>query len=335
MSLKDLAQAAEVSVSTVSKAFSGSREISDSTREIIFKKAREMGVYEKYLKTKPKNLTIGIICPEICSEFYTHIIDKLIKSIEANNAFAIISVSGFSEDKINTAFNNLAYVQKTDGIIAITDTHIKNPDKFPLVRFGSMTDFSSDCIEIDIENGVYSAVSYLKDNGHSKIGFIGEKNTLKKYTTFLNAMKDNNIHFDKRFAYNGEERFEQAGYTGIESFFAVKDKYDISFPTAIICAYDYIAIGAIDAIENKGLSVPEDVSVIGMDNIYAAAKLNIPLTSITTPAADSCDTIVGMLLKKISNNYLSIKPDKKIRSALVRRKSVKNIKNQAKLINNK
>ena len=321
MSLKELAKRANVSTATVSKAFSGSKDISEKTRRLVFDTAKDMGIFEKYHKERASKIVIAIICPEICSEFYTDIIDNINKSIEKQGAMAVVSISGFDGDRVNELFKYHAYIQKADGVIVLSGAEsIVNPDKFPVIAFGSSNDTNEDCITVDMRGAVLSAVKYLSENGHSKIAFIGETNTASTFEEFKAAMNTLGLEIDENLIYNGTERFEDAGVAGMTRMFNSGN-----IPTAVFAAYDYIAIGAIKCINARGLKVPDDISVIGTDDTYSAAQMNIPLTSIAK-SPNGYDRAVEMLMRKINNKYISFKGGEPYKARLVKRKSVKNIK---------
>lgn len=327
MSLKELAKVANVSVSTVSKAFSGSKEISQKTREAVYTAAREMGVFEKYCKQKPETVVIAVLCPELKSEYYANVVEGLNESANKHNVILMISVCGFDDEEKNRLFMHYAYMQKVDGIIVLgSKESIKNSDKFPLIQFGSGIGTKIDSIDGNMEKAVFSAIEYLRENGHKNIAYIGEKNTKDTNLAFETAMKKLGIVINDEFVYIGNERFEDVGRKGVEYIF----KGD-TLPTAVFAAYDYIAIGAIESIREKGLKVPDDISIIGTDNIYAAAHMDVPLTSIAK-GCGGYDEAIEMILRKIDNRYAPIKAKNDYKMNLIKRESVKNIKKPTDII---
>ncbi len=115
-------------------------------------------------------------------------------------------------------------------------------------------------------------------------------------------------------------RFEQAGYDAMNEILEGK-----LIPTAVLAAYDYMAIGAIKCIEDHGLSVPGDISLVGMDNIYACENLKTPLTSASVFPDSMFEIIYEMLMRKINNKNLSLKSQKIHPNGIVERQSIKNI----------
>ena len=98
-----------------------------------------------------------------------------------------------------------------------------------------------------------------------------------------------------------------------------------NLPTAIFCAYDYIALGAIKCAREHGLKIPDDLSIIGSDGITVGAYLETPLTSISIDSENVCETAIEILMKKIDNKYLNFKQEQPASGGLIKRASVKNL----------
>ena len=198
---------------------------------------------------------------------------------------------------------------------------VKNPDRFPTLIIGTDSpELTYDCVQFDIENAVISLVKYLKDNGHRKIAYIGEELTTKKNDCFISAMRRLALTVDRDLIKINSLRFEAAGYAAMNEILESKKR-----PTAVVAAYDYVAIGAIKSIREHSLKVPDDISVVGMDNISAGETLSTPLTSVSVSPHEGTDTIIDMLLKKIDNKYIRIKSDTMVHPKLIERESVKKI----------
>lgn len=321
MTLKDIAHHAGVSVATVSKAFAGSCEISRETKDKIFEIAKAFGCYEKYYKEKYSKKVVAVICPELSSEFYGRIVDSLEKRLSEYGAVTVVSVSHFDSETEKNLFEYHAFIQKADGIIIIGKAEkIINSNNVPAVVVHSDSK-NIDCISFDMENAMKEAVRYLKDNGHNKIGFIGEMYTIGKYEHFISAMKTYGLKIEDEHIEISLSRYEEAGYEAMESVLKRKN-----VPTAVIAAYDYMAMGAMRCIKEHGLKVPDDISVIGMDDISADSYLDTPLTSIRVHVNGIDETAVDILMKKINNKYYRTGSNIIAKGGFVERKSVKNLK---------
>lgn len=305
MNLQAIANAAGVSVSTVSKAFSGSREISHETRERIFAIARKNGCFDRYNKNKfPKHI-IAVLLPELVSEHYGAIGTLLDREITAAGGVMVASTTDFSVARTRELFDYYASYARADGIILVDPRgKVNNTGRTPAVAFSRIKQKNIDNIILDFYQGIEDCIRYLKELGHTEIGFAGEQLTSGKQKHVCDAMRRLGLPIKQEHIKITQTRFERAG----EELAAAWLK-DGRLPTAIITAYDHIAIGIIRYFLAHGVRVPEDVSVIGMDDIPVAPYFSTSLTSIHVYAEEACRTAVELILKKIKNQYYSTREE--------------------------
>ena len=182
MTLRDLAKLANVSVSTVSKAFSGSGEISEETRAYIFNIAKEHGCYDKYNKNRFDKKVIAVICPEVCSDFYSNYLTILHKELEKNNCIMTVGVDNFFADKKQELFAYYSGYCNVDGIIIIgSSENLKNSINIPAVNIGFNANVKNiDSVCIDFTESFFTVIEHLNACGHEKIGFASELFTTSK-----------------------------------------------------------------------------------------------------------------------------------------------------------
>ena len=319
MTLEKLAKRANVSVSTVSKAFSGSRDISEETRQKVFQIAREEGCYEKYYKGSYPRRVIAVICPEIQSEYYGAMVTLLEKKLDGLGADMVLSLSNFRPERERALFEYHSYFQKADGVILIGSAKaISNQNRIPCV---ALTSVENDRCKIDrvgifLQEALNAAISHLKELGHRDIRFLSEELTEGKEAMFLDAMEANGLTAGPEQVVVSAKRFENAGYDAMEKLFREK-----ALPTAVVAAYDYMALGAIYSIRSHGLRVPQDLSVVGMDDISVAPFLDVGLTSIQTHVEEMCDIALELLWKKVNNPYFTVRQSVSVAGDLVIRQS--------------
>ena len=280
MNLKMLAERAGTSVSTVSKAFSCSREISAETRERIFRLAREAGCFEKYYKGQSERPTIALLFPELESEYYCRQVAALEREIALAGGVTVCAVTSFDTAKTVDLFSEMVYRMRVDGVVLIGSVKgVKNPDGVPLVVLGgdvkSCPEARAIGVGVQTEGAIREAVSYLKENGHRNVGFIGEPLTAGKCEEFRRAMRKAGLAVRDEHIVSDASRFEEGGYEAMRRILDAGEP-----PSAILAAYDHMAIGAIRALCDKGYRVPEDVSLIGIDDLTATRYLETPLTSL-------------------------------------------------------
>ena len=318
MNLKTIADLAGVSVSTVSKAFSGSSEIGEKTRQKIFQIAKENGCFDKYNKNKFRKKIIGVIFPELRGEYYTKIVTMLNEKITANDGVMVCAVSEFSDDKENEQFLYFSSYCKVDGIIIIgMHEKINNSINIPAVAIGGSSNSPNiDVVNLNLKEAVDEAVMHLKKIGHTKIAFVGENLTKGKLVRFKSAMNEAGLFVKEEYIKTSDKRFEEAGIKTTRELLALPEP-----PTAIVAAYDNIAIGVAKTLQENGYKVGEDIAVVGMDDISIASYLDTPLSSIRTHTDQACSIAVDLIMKKIDNQYYSARERVEIPSNFIIRAS--------------
>lgn len=279
MTYKKIAQLANVSIATVSKALSYSDEISTELREKIIKIAIECGYFaekgrRKIGYSKDGAITIAVLCPEIISIAYAGEITAIKKSLEMRGAVAAIYVYDFDSDKLNHIIKNIIVGNRADGIIFFQGKEIEAEGSVPIVGIGSGNG-NYDTVSPDTTGYFSEIIKYLKDLGHRDIAFVGELYTESKSEAFKQALDIHNIPFDENNLYIIDKRFEEIGYIAGEKI-AKRDK----LPTAIICAYDEIALALMRSLTENGIKIPEQISVVGINDVPMSEYSLIPLTTV-------------------------------------------------------
>lgn len=315
MTRRELARLANVSVSTVSKAFNNADDISEETKNHIFAVARQYGCYGKFDKGRYPKKVIAVICPEFASNYYAAFIECFRELIEAEGGIAVISSDHFDQSKAGELIEYCTSYMKADGVIVLGwNGTLKKGSTTPLVWVLSES-ASVDSVRVKLENAVEDSVRLLTDYGHKKIAFLGERLTPSKAELFKRAMK--RVGNSDICMIESQYRFEQAGEDGVRQLLAAH-----SGCTALVCAYDNIALGAIRELKRAGLRVPEDVSVVGFDNINTGHYTETTLTTIDTNPREVCMAAWDILKEKLKNPYFQSRKSIEIESRLIIRESV-------------
>lgn len=188
MTYRKLAQLAGVSLSTVSKALSGSSEISSETAERILHIAVENGVVRpKYRHDHPIRRVV-IIVPEIVSVYYSQLASLISEELRGCEIEPSIYICGFGDERLKQIIDMLSYEKLVDGIISLESYTLPQKAGLPMVCMGSLKSSPfCDSVGADMLTGIFEAVEYLLSLGHRKIGFISERNTSAKLTYFNSA----------------------------------------------------------------------------------------------------------------------------------------------------
>jgi len=216
----------------------------------------------------------------ISSPYYSLIFNALEKEA-AKHGYAVVYFSDIS------ANNFREVLQKVDGVIATCFPRIEHiiqdiKDSVPLVVIdNSSSDKTIPSVIIDNFNADVESVDYVFSLGHARIGFMTglEDSDVGKnrYAGYQRGLRKNKIGLDETLVYRGDYSFD-AGIQGAEYFLSLD-----SPPTAIICANDSMALGAMRKIHQTKLTVPADISVIGFDDIDIASQISPALTTVAAP----------------------------------------------------
>lgn len=333
ITIKEIAQLAGVSKTTVSKVLNNKDEsISQATREKIQKIVKENNYVQNKLAqslvTKKTN-TIGLLIPDIRNPFFTEISRGVEdKAHEEGYNIILCNTDEDSEKEYKGIVTLLG--RMIDGIIfaASSDTNRKNVnysnitiptvliDKSVNINLGNL----KGTIKLDNFQGAYMATKYLLDNGHRKIlNLCGPLNeiTSDRLEGYKKALYEYGIEYREDLVVEGKYKIEW-GYNFIKN---IVNK-DFS---AIFCGNDLIAIGVIKGLEEMGLNVPNDVSVVGFDDIQIASLITPSLTTIRQPAYDIGYKASEILIRDLENNDIKDLDTLVFKPELIVRSSTKNI----------
>lgn len=315
MNMKKLAEFAGVSVSTVSKAFSYSSEISEEKRKYIFEVAKKTGCYDKYCKQVFNKPVIAVVCPEFESGYYSQQLYFFEREIKKQGGIMVVSSANFDNMHKTELVSYFTEILKADGIIIYGYNETETKYSVPVIVIGESDSFGSVCLSS--VKAMNEAIKTFIHSGRKNIAFIGENLTTAKQSIFVDAMNHNGIKVKDEYIVKSEKRFQAAGYDAMNTLFE-----QVNPPDAVIAAYDEIAIGAMRSIYEHGKKIPEDISIIGMDDIRTAPYLDVSLSSITSYNEDFCQIVTDMLFENIKHPG-SHKPRKiKVSSELIIRDSI-------------
>lgn len=298
MNHRKIAELANVSASTVSKALSGSSEISRETAEKIRKIAIDAGYFKEKSRRRREyandgSVLIAVIVPEIMGFHYATIVTSIKKQIESKGGHVAIYISDFDPQKGTELLKSIILHGATDGVIMFSSPTLSFKPNIPIVCCNA-ADSGCDTICCDSRAVINEAVEYLWKSGHTQIGYVGEPHTASVAMYFEDAVKQKGLAYQKDHTYIIDARFEQIGHMAALEILKQENR-----PTAVIAAYDEVAIGLIAALSHNGVRVPEDMSVVGINNIPSGAHAQIPLTSVDTFSEEQYKTAVDLLFDKI------------------------------------
>lgn len=300
MTLKKLAQLANVSLAVVSKAFSGRDDVSDAMREHVFSVAREHGCFQKFYHARYDKPVVAVIIPEAISKYYIRYIETLKRDIEENGYTMLLSISNFDQLMTEELVRYYTEHSKVDGLIIIDGR--SNPSKDSYTAIVSANPLAQADVGATISfrhaSGTKQCLEYLYSLGHRRIAYVGEELTNYKRKCLLNEAKALGIELCDSHMYTSRLRFEDAGRDGVKKLFSGKTEA----PTAIIGAYGYITQGVIAELCDMGLRIPEDVSVISMDNDPYPVHTSLDVACIPSGIDEICEQAMKYLHERIGTD---------------------------------
>ncbi len=290
--LKDVANEAQVSQATASRVLNNDNTLTvpEDTRQKVLQAAKKLNYQKKRKNVLKKSYTLGIVQwytlqQEIDDPYYLSIRQGVEKFCKENG---VAIVRAFKDDT-----NYKHTLLDVDGLVCIGKFSVDEVKEFEKITknviFLDMTieNITSHTITLDFYQAIKSALLYLVELNHKKIGYLGGKELLGDNTYYHDIRKEafimycQNLNIDY-LPYTLEDEFtSESGYKMMCELI----KND-SLPEAIITGSDPIAIGAMKALQDHNISTPEDISVIGFDDIPSASYTNPPLTTISAPALE-------------------------------------------------
>ena len=335
--IKDVAKLADVSISTVSHVINGTRFVSPAATEKVHVAIEQLGykpsAVARSLKTN-RTRTIGMLTSSNTNPFFAEVIHGVEATCNERGYHLVLCNSGDDTEKKISNIQNLEE-KRVDGLLIMT-AH-SEPEFFqtlqdctesPMVILDCQSPgIDADIIMEDPEVGGYEATHYLIDQGFSSIACISGPQHLSpsngRFAGYHKAMKEAGLKVNPYWVIEGELNAE-SGYQATKKLLTGAREGFSDMPEAIFAGNDLMAMGAICAIQSMGYKVPEDISVIGYDDIELAAFTSPPLTTMHQPKAQLGQLAAETLLNRIEDP--SIEPVvRTLKSSLVERQSVKPI----------
>lgn len=332
--IDDVARRAGVSIATVSRALQKPDIVSDSARAKVFKAVEELGytanVMARNLRRKRTNMAV-VLVPNIGNPFFSEILAGIESAASARDYNILI---GDTENDPAREREYAAFVRghQADGLILLNGRLPSLPSDRSdgdTLKVSAMPPIVVACERIpgstlptvcfDNTGGARSATAYLIRMGHRRIAHITgpPENILTqdRLAGYQAALEDANLPLEEKLIIEGDFSIE-SGRAAIRLLGALGE-----LPTAVFCASDEMAIGAIATIKAAGKRVPEDVSVIGFDDIQFANAVDPPLTTVHQPRAEIGQTAMNLLLDVLDGNPIAQKT-RVLTGALRKRDSV-------------
>ncbi|QAV26188.1 LacI family transcriptional regulator [Neobacillus thermocopriae] len=310
VTISDVAKLANVSTATVSRVLSNSGNVKKETTEKVLEAIQKLNYQPNVLARQLRKLetkTILVVVPDITNTFFSKIL-RGIERVAIENDYEVLLGDTGNDVERERGYLDILRQKKADGMILLTarlESHLleEMAGEFPVVLACEYLEGSTiPTVSIDNISSARKATEYLINLGHRRIGFIsGPLNVIlsrDRLKGFRQAMAQHNIPIESFLVQEGDFSFE-SGYNMMMKFLALDQP-----PTAVFAANDEMAIGAIKAIKSKGLHVPDDISVVGFDDIKFASIYEPALTTISQPMFEIGKKAMELLIKLINKDQL-------------------------------
>ena len=326
VTIKDVAREANVSVATVSRVLNDSGPVSEDTRRLI----REVAGRMRYVPHNgarslitSKTETLGVLLPDLYGEFFSEVIRGMDNTAQRHGFHLLISRSYADKDEIDTAMR--AMRGRVDGVVVMSpdldDESLLNvPSTIPVVLLCSVSRGNEiDSLTIQNCRGAREMVNHLVARGHTRIAII--KGSPRNYDAaerlrgYRIALRDAGITPDASLEREGNFT-EAGGYAATCELLAMRKR-----PTAIFAANDSMAIGALSALRDSAVRVPEDMAVAGFDDIPLARFMDPPLSSVHVPICELGARAIELLLHGVAHKNDPQRRRERVSTELVIRRS--------------
>ncbi len=304
VTIKDIAKAAGVSHTTVSRALRDSPVISAATAAQIKQLAQQMGYVPnsaaRNLKTNRSN-AFGVIVQRIDDPFYGEVIDGIEDVLQSRGYSLLLAASHGDSEKEKEIFRTLSE-RRVDGTIicsiAISQAQAAQLDHFgvPIVVINNQAaNDTTYAVSHDDNDGATQIVQHLLDLGHQNIAYIGNASAGRTNEDRLNAfhatLQTAGVDVRPEWVVNAPNGSVKGGVRGAQMLLRQPER-----PTAVVCFNDVMAVGAMSTLKGAGIGVPENCAVTGFDNIALAEYLCPPLTTFDQPKYELGQRAAQMML---------------------------------------
>jgi LacI family transcriptional regulator/LacI family repressor for deo operon, udp, cdd, tsx, nupC, and nupG len=317
ITIDDVAKRADVSKGTVSAVINAKNSVKPSTRNHILEIMKELNFRPKgvarNLKNGKQDKSIGVIIKDLSYPFYTSIASG-VKDYASSKGYSVMVASSDNDHECEKNFSHLFSAKDIKGIIIAPivegKAEIEHLFKlkvinYPFVLLEDVNGIQANVVAIDNLKAIKKAVKYLIQSGHTKIvhfaGPPSSSHSKERIEGFRHAFSESTLVFNKDMIVSIGSNNEES-YAKTLEYFKHKTKKD--YPTAIVCFNDMQALGVMTALLKLKIKIPDDISIIGNDDIFYASIYPVPLTTIRAPQEEIGRKAAEILIRNIESPKL-------------------------------
>ena len=317
ITIVDVAERAGVSKGTVSAVINAKNSVHQATKDHVLKVMKELNFrpsgMARHLKNGGQDKSIGIIIKDLNYPFYTSIATGA-RQYANSKGYSVVITSSENDHEYEKRLTHLFSTREIKGTIiaplvegAAEIEHLFQLKRinYPFVLLEAVKGIHANVVAIDNLKAIKKAVQYLMGIGHTKIvHFAGppqSSHTQERIEGFRQAFSESTLVFNKNMIVSIGSQYEESFSKTLEYF---KDRPREDYPTAIVCFNDQQALGVIMALREARIRIPEDISVVGNDDIYYASMYPVPLTTIKAPQHEIGRKAAEILIRMIESAAL-------------------------------
>lgn len=319
--LKHLAEATGLSVSTVSRVLSGKAaayRISTETQERVMHAARKQGIVvnevARGLRLRTTQ-TIGLIIPDVSNPFFASLA-RHIEHLARAKGYSVLLADSQENVEVEAESVKLMRSRRVDGLVvapvgvSAAHLHQAGSEQWPLVLLDRVPEkYAGPCVTSDNRQAAKTAVRHLIEQGHRHIvclqGLPAASANQQRVLGYQQALKEAGVTCDDRLII-GEDYAIETGKAAAHALFS----HDAARPTAILALGNLIALGALQALRQLKLKVPDDVSLISFDEQPWAELVDPPLTTLSQPVEAMAEAAMDLLFQQLAHVPLPPKKQK-------------------------
>lgn len=310
VTLKEIAKELGLSAMTVSRAINNKANVDEKTKSRILQKAEEMGYTPNQLAQSllsSKTYTIGVVIPEISHSFFPEVVRGIEEVTYKNKYQLILTHSAEQFEREKGAIETLRS-KRVDGILISCSQNTTDTDyykalkqtKLPLVFFDRcIEDIGFSCVSVNDRESACQITEHLIGHGYTRIAHLRGPMEVsigkKRFEGFKDAHLNNEIALNDSLILQAGLQ-EEGGYDAMKKLLQRPRK---EWPRAVMAVNDPVAFGAIEAIKEAGISIPDDIAIVGFSDDIRAELLSVPLTTVHQPAYEVGKAAAVKLLQLI------------------------------------
>lgn len=308
--LEDIARAAGVSPSTVSRVLNGSKRVAEDKRALVLA-AIERHQYRPNPVARGlvrgRSLTIGVVIQDISSPFFARMVSGIEQGLDHSTYRPMFASTRWRAENQEDEAHSLQLLldRRVDGIIVLAssipdDTLRAVAAQVPLIVVArSVPGLEPQCLAVDNQGGAYRATRYLLGLGHRRIahlsGTLGHPDARDRLAGYTRALSEAGLSFDEQLVVEGQFT-EESGLLAVEQLLMRGTHF-----TALFVANDQMAYGAMLGLFNHGYRIPIDVSLVGFDDQFLSAYTLPPLTTVRQPSLEMGKAAATSLLRLLNH----------------------------------